>query len=543
MVNAPIDEAEFPITWEDPTYADLQWSRDDMHCPLPLPPLAGDYMIGPLSEGANYYYKQTGEPVAWLGQVFNGYVYFATWLGVPESERPRIDAVFQELDRKLSLTIRAYWDNEVMPALRETYGWLRDAPVETASPAELADMWQEACKRVADVWGMHFLTVSGCYQCLDTLADLYESLFEGAAPAEALSLAQGHSGDLHKVESDLYSLTQQVRNSPALAQLLEQRADLPITELEKVEGGPEFLRSLQDFLGNHGHLGQPFDDLSYPSWEDEPELLMAELKKRLDRDTKDPQQLQTRLLEQADALAESTRARLMDRPEDLARFEEALDLARTGGSLTEDHNYWLDRMVHAYFHRFAVRIGARMVEAGVLAEARDIFFLHIKEIGETLRDGNSRDFRSVVAGRKLELEKQKSLRPPKIVGKPRVEVERNNRFSPRTTETEDRMMLKGTGACAGNARGTARVVLSPADFAKVNHGDILVCPASNPSWVPLYGIIGGLVTNTGGVLAHAAVTAREFGVPAVVGAAKATEIIRDGQTIEVDGAAGIVRLY
>ena len=79
-------------------------------------------------------------------------------------------------------------------------------------------------------------------------------------------------------------------------------------------------------------------------------------------------------------------------------------------------------------------------------------------------------------------------------------------------------------------------------FGHVQPGDILVCPASNPSWVPVFTIAGGLVTNTGGVLSHAAVVAREFGLPAVVGVVEATSKIADGRTVEIDGTAGTVRL-
>jgi pyruvate,water dikinase len=71
---------------------------------------------------------------------------------------------------------------------------------------------------------------------------------------------------------------------------------------------------------------------------------------------------------------------------------------------------------------------------------------------------------------------------------------------------------------------------------------VIVCQASNPSWVPVFAIAGGLVTNVGGVLSHAAVVAREFGLPAVVGVRVATEVIADGQEVEIDGTSGVVRL-
>jgi pyruvate,water dikinase len=91
-------------------------------------------------------------------------------------------------------------------------------------------------------------------------------------------------------------------------------------------------------------------------------------------------------------------------------------------------------------------------------------------------------------------------------------------------------------------RGPARVTLSQADFGSVEPGDIIVCPSSNPSWVPVFTIAGGLITDTGGVLSHAAVVAREFALPAVVGTGDATRRIADGRLVELDGTSGVVRL-
>ena len=86
------------------------------------------------------------------------------------------------------------------------------------------------------------------------------------------------------------------------------------------------------------------------------------------------------------------------------------------------------------------------------------------------------------------------------------------------------------------------MILTSTEFDRIGPGDVIVCPSSNPSWVPVFTIAGGLVTNTGGVLSHAAVVAREFGLPAVVGVAGATTAIADGRQLEIDGTAGTVRL-
>jgi rifampicin phosphotransferase len=103
--------------------------------------------------------------------------------------------------------------------------------------------------------------------------------------------------------------------------------------------------------------------------------------------------------------------------------------------------------------------------------------------------------------------------------------------------------LRGGEACsAGIARGTAKVMSSISEAGRVQPGDVLVADALSPSWTPLFKTAAAIVSNTGGILSHAAVVAREYGVPAVLGAPAATTSIRDGQMVEVDGAAGLVRV-
>jgi len=196
-------------------------------------------------------------------------------------------------------------------------------------------------------------------------------------------------------------------------------------------------------------------------------------------------------------------------------------------------------MAQATLRRFVRRVGQRLVERGVIARPDDIFFLGRAEVPDLLRVPENR--RSVVRERRDLHARQLLVEPPHALGQP-PEESSDSRFDVvRTSSTEDGK-LQGVGASAGLARGPARVTLSPADFARVQAGDIIVCPSSNPSWVPLFAIAGGLVTNTGGVLSHAAVVAREFGLPAVVGTGDATTRIADGRMVELDGTSGEVRL-
>ncbi|MDF5754391.1 PEP/pyruvate-binding domain-containing protein [Spongiactinospora sp. TRM90649] len=101
-------------------------------------------------------------------------------------------------------------------------------------------------------------------------------------------------------------------------------------------------------------------------------------------------------------------------------------------------------------------------------------------------------------------------------------------------------VLTGTPGSRGTATGAARIVRGPRDFARVRAGDILVCPFTDPAWTPLLGLAAGVVTETGGVLSHAAIVAREYGIPAVLGVPAATNRLGDGAVVIVDGAAGTV---
>lgn len=102
--------------------------------------------------------------------------------------------------------------------------------------------------------------------------------------------------------------------------------------------------------------------------------------------------------------------------------------------------------------------------------------------------------------------------------------------------------LQGLSASAGIATGSVRVITGPSDFRRVGPGDVLVCRHTDPAWTPLFQVAAAVVTETGGVLSHAAIVAREVGMPAVLGVPEATRALPDGATVTVDGGAGSIHL-
>ena len=533
-----MSEADFPVEWVHPSDAEMTWEWDDMHMPAALSTLGGDYVLV-IAAGMAYGYERLGTPIEIRCRVWNRYAYFGLWTEVPKSEREAMWAVRTERARAVIATSEAYWRDSAIPRLAATYAWVAERPVETMPAADLAATWDEVWARISRCWSIHFYAIRGPYQVLDDIADLYESVIEKPSPGEGLGLIGGGQDDLHEVERELEDLAEVAIATPGLPERLAEPS-VTVSDLAAMPGAERFTIALEAFLAKHGHLGQSYDDLTLASWGEEPSLLLAELAKRVAYPVAvGAEERRLRLAAKADELADRVRTALAGDPERLERFEAMLADARAIGPLTETHNYWIDRMAQASLRRFVLRVGGRLATMGVIADATDIFHLHRDEVPDLLREPEDR--RALVEERRREQARFAAMTPPRYLGAP-SEGGGGDRFDGVRIASTEPDELRGTGASAGVVRGPARVTLTQEDFGAVQPGDIIVCPSSNPSWVPLFAIAGGLITNTGGVLSHAAVVAREFALPAVVGTGDATTRIADGRQVEIDGTSGVVRL-
>ncbi|MEO8463501.1 MAG: PEP-utilizing enzyme [Chloroflexota bacterium] len=541
----------FPTPWEDDADPSRSWAWDDMHMPFALTPLAADY-VRALGQGFNLAPQLFGGfPQRWHARVWNGYAYFAHDANTTEDTKADTEARWLAVHRERAEVTTAYWADEVLPELKGLESRLRTLPVEDLAPTQLAAGWDEAWAAVRRMWELHFCIILGPYQILEDLADLYEKAVPGASPGESLRLVQGTRNDLLDAELGIERLAEEAAARPAIRQLLAAQAGgetggdhgsartRPITdEIRELPGGPAFLVELDAFLARHGHLGQAFDDLALPSWAEAPDLLLTQLGMHLARPPEPAEARRARLAADAASLADGVRVRLATQPETLQQFEHLLSLARAIGPLTEGHNYWIDRLAQARIRSLVMRVGQRLKTDRCLADADDILFLTRDEIRDLIL--TPRGTGELVAMRRAEHATQRTLTPPREVG--RASTPGTDRFDGERFTSTEPDVLRGTGASAGVVRGPARVTLGPEDFGRIRPGDIIVCPSSNPSWVPVFVVAAGLVTNTGGILSHAAVVAREFGLPAVVGTGDATSRIADGRMIEIDGATGFVRL-
>jgi pyruvate,water dikinase len=422
--------------------------------------------------------------------------------------------------------------------LNEHYAWMRSLSLDGLSGKEASAAWDDVWRRHRRAWRIHMLVTSAAYAVMDELAETYQALI-GGSQADAFALTQGLALTLQQLERDLYDLTEAARRSPTVAEAIGRASTLD--ELRSRDAA--FAGAVDEFLRVHGEAGASGDHFGSIAWADDPTLLIRAIGQRLLTPGEDPEVRRAKLRARADEISAGARTTLADRPDDLARFEEVLATASATGPLTEEHNYWLDRRNHANVGRAARTFGERLVRDGVIRDRDEIFLLYVEEIRDALRE--PRDLSALIAEREKEQAEWRRLEAPETIGQ--LDAGLNPKSGPiwhllyREAQDDPTRALRGAPASAGVARGPARLVRNLEEFAKFQRGDVLVCQSSNVSWIPLFTSAAAVVTEVGGPLSHAAVVAREFGIPAVVGTSVALSTLVDGEPLEVDGSAGIVR--
>jgi phosphohistidine swiveling domain-containing protein len=253
---------------------------------------------------------------------------------------------------------------------------------------------------------------------------------------------------------------------------------------------------------------------------------------------------------------------LLTSDEERAAFDQMLGLARLVFPYVEDHKFYCEHWFTTQFFGKIREFGELLAAHGVLAEAEDVFQLHHSEVDQALADVmlawaaggkplGGAHFQPIIAERKRMLEVLRAWSPPPAIG---PVPEALNDPAVRmlwgvTGETlatwaaaGDGTEIHGYAASPGVVEGTARVLRSVNEIGEIRDGEILVCPVTAPSWAPVFGKIKAAVSDIGGTMSHAAIVAREYGMPAVVGTGHATTRIKTGQRLRVDGDRGIVSI-
>jgi rifampicin phosphotransferase len=346
----------------------------------------------------------------------------------------------------------------------------------------------------------------------------------------------------HNVTSEmglaLLDVADVIRPHPEVVAFLRTVEDDGFVDaLVELDGGTAARDAIRGFLDEYGMRCVGEIDITRPRWSERPTALVPVILGNVE--TFEPGEA-ARRVEQGRREAAEKERELLDRlrvlpdgEQKAAETERMIDRLRTFIGYREHPKYG---MVGRYFVYKQALLGEaeRLVQAGVLREVEDIFFLRFPELHEVVRthevDGE------LVRRRKEEYASYHALTPPRVLtseGEAVAGAYRRDDLAPGA--------LVGLPVSAGVVEGRARVVLDMAQ-ADLQPGDILVTAHTDPSWSPLFVAITGLVTEVGGLMTHGAVIAREYGLPAVVGVEHATQLIEDGQRIRVNGTDGSVEI-
>jgi len=512
------DGTEIPVRWAYPGADAFEWIRDRSHWPDPRTPmdlrLQEDFWTG-----ADRAWEEVGlaPPAMFYRFQFAGPFMYARMTPDPPERLAQLAPRYIEVARRYGNAL-GFWLQYCRPRIQQACRDLAGASID--APLALS----------GETWGYGFhqtftsLVLLGVANMRLT-ALLTESVGDDAT-LMAFEVTQGSENPSQLIDGEIWELASLARATPVVKRLLETNEHSEVLEALRAEpDAAAFVAALDALLDEHGSRSLGWD-IVLPTWRERPDTPLALVRAQLESGGISPAELAAGTSARR---AEATTRALTAIPEskhtDFQRIVAELD---GYVSVREDRAYWQMVLV-GEVRGLLLRKGASLVRTGRIDRPDDILFL----IPEDFEGAGASDLRSLVSERRRAWEQWHQVIPPAQIGTPGE--------APPAAESP-RTELRGAAASRGQVTGPARILHSPEDGDRLRPGDILVCVMTTPAWTPLFSVVAGIITETGGPLSHPAITAREYGIPAVVAAKEATTRIRDGQIVSIDGASGLVSL-
>ncbi|HVN22646.1 MAG TPA: PEP-utilizing enzyme [Syntrophorhabdales bacterium] len=546
-----------------PEDGDIFWFRDDLHQPYPICPLGMTTIQKHHAWGYHVGAEVTRLPPSKGGHVkiYKG----RTMLGFEALTDPAEVAQRAVEFTKLLDYARPNWDTFYNGYIDEVkQGLIYMASVHDG----FADTdLHQALRRSEAInrrnWEIHFI--------LMYVADMLYFGFEafckerGLAEKEFAVMLKGLDTMATRTDTGVFELAKLADTLGIADTILSSDAKALLPVLEKEPKAVPWLSALHAFLDAYGHrITAGHLDIIFPTWIEEPSPVLDTVKTYIPkvRQGWDIKTERHAALKEADQAAQAFMATLT--PSDQDAFTKQLAIGRKIYRFQEDHGFYIDGASTAGLHDVAMALGRRLTHYGLFSAPDDVFFLNYYELEETL---------ALLAENRIPaLYHFHRLIPPLVKERRKGwELTATLKEAPLTLgkipeKAEDPILVKvfgmvdevlkagkvdelqmmdtfeGYPGSPGVAEGLARVVTSFEAFPTLQPGEILVCPYTATAWTPLFPKIKAVVTDTGGMLTHAAITAREYRIPAVVGTWRATRSIKDGDYIRVDGNRGVVEV-
>jgi pyruvate,water dikinase len=443
--------------------------------------------------------------------------------------------------------------------LTAAYEHFDNLDLSAMPPAELWTVLKDAYAFHRRAWFIHF-------EVMYVLTANYLAFY---ALAEEIGLSGSQVSAFLAGQQTFYSRTdEELWRLAGLAQSLNLTAPLTHGDpadmrnrIAALPGGAAWLAELDAFLAVYGQRTEETCRVDTPSWIEDPSPALYAIGGFLAKPAGfDFHAARSAAIAERDAQIDEARRRVNGG--DLQRFNEALasNQAANFAWWNEEHNYLIDRRAAIPVRRATLELGARLAADGRIERPDDMFYLFKPELFAAMESGGGKawpELAAMIPDRRAYFEHWRERGPslptmlgtiPHTVPDPiMIEV---FGLSGHFLETlrggdgtgEDATEIRGFPAAKGIVEGVARVITTVTDLHSVLPGEILVCGGTTTEWTPAFGIIAACVCDTGGSLTHAAIVSREYGIPCVVGTAVATQTIKTGDRVRVDGRAGTVRV-
>lgn len=481
--------------------------------------------------------------------------YFENWPDLFTRWKTKMEACIRELQR---LEVPELPDLVPEPAVREASG--------VTAGYELLRAYDRAIENVFLAYQYHFEMHLCGYGAYLNLFQFCQTAFPGIGQQTIANMVAGSDIMMFRPGDELKALAQKALELGIAGRLRDSRPpEAVIEDLRSDPAGRTWVDALEAArdpwfhfskgTGLYHHERSWIDDLSAP-WAS----LLAELD-RLERG-EDIRRPREEILERREQLAAQYRE-LLPVESDREAFDQNVAMARMVAAYVEDHNFYIENWHHTIFWNKMREFGQRMVAGGILEDAEDLFYLNRWDVGQALYDltlGWSHGGPTRAAYWKARVAKHRRMvaaiqewAPEPALGP--IPEEINEPFSIMlwgiTPERIEQWLaaaagegneLRGVAGSPGTVEGPARVILSVDQLASVQDGEILVCPVTAPTWGVVFSKIKAAVVDTGGIMSHAAIVCREYGLPAVVGTVHGTRVVRTGDRLRVDGNTGVVTI-
>jgi pyruvate,water dikinase len=443
------------------------------------------------------------------------------------------------------------------------------AGVGIAANHRLLDTYQKTLEGYFRMWHHHFEFLLLGYGAYLTFFDFCKKAFPEITDQTIARMVAGIEAEIFRPDDELRRLARCAVELGVDAHFGKRLSanELIATLQTQGQSGLAWLKELE--VSRHPWFNINVGDGFYHyhrAWNDDLSMPFASLPDYIQR-VKDGESLHRpveKLLAERQQLIEDYRE-LLTTGEERAAYDQMITLAHRVFPYVEGHKFYCEHWYTNLFFNKIREFGALLAEHGFFADAEDVFHLTHYELESAIIDlmtawsngsaprGPGR-WPGIVAERRAAIrEWAKHETPPALGVVPDViddpaivmlwGITRESLDAWLSTGADaDPNELKGFAACRGVVEGTARIVKSVDEISRLQKGDILVCQVTNPTWAPIFSKISAAVSDIGGSMSHAAIVAREYGLPAVVGTGNGTSRIKDGQRIRVDGGRGIVTI-